>query len=120
MMDVILNMLRLSVSLSGNGLDVQRPPARFCRSQGGPPRARATARMSDARSPRGILARDLIYERTRRMTGMLAQVQVGQKAILHDLEHGFELAVVAGEQPGLTITEILAHHIVMEDAAAEV
>ena len=54
------------------------------------------------------------------MTGMLAQVQVGQKAILHDLEHGFELAVVAGEQPGLTITEILAHHIVMEDAAAEV
>jgi hypothetical protein len=54
------------------------------------------------------------------MTGMLAQVQVGQQAILHELEHGFELAVVAGEQPGLTIIEMLPDHIVLEDVAGGV
>jgi hypothetical protein len=54
------------------------------------------------------------------MTGMLAQVQVGQKVIMHDLEHGFELAVAAGEQPGLTVIEILPNHIVMEDTTAGV
>jgi hypothetical protein len=54
------------------------------------------------------------------MTGMFAQVQIGQKAVLNDLENGFDLALVAAEQPGLTITEIHPDHIVLEDAAAGV
>lgn len=54
------------------------------------------------------------------MTGMFAQVQVGQKAVLNDLENGFELALVAGDQSGLAITEVHGDHIVLEDAAAGV
>jgi hypothetical protein len=57
---------------------------------------------------------------SKRMTGMLAQVQVGQKAVVSDLEHGFELVLVEGAQPGLTIIEVHADHILLEDAAASV
>jgi hypothetical protein len=54
------------------------------------------------------------------MTGTFAQVQVGQKAVLNELEHGFELALVAGDQPGLAIIEVQPDHVVLEDAAAGV
>jgi hypothetical protein len=54
------------------------------------------------------------------MIGMCAQVQVGNKAALSDLENGFELALVAGDQPGLLITEVTPEHILMEDVAAGV
>jgi len=54
------------------------------------------------------------------MTGTCAQVQVGLKAALNELENGFELALAAGDQPGLLVTDVTPEHIVMEDVAAGV
>jgi len=54
------------------------------------------------------------------MTGTLAQVQVGQKVIVNELEHGFELNLTVGDQPGLTIMEVHPDHIVLEDAGGNV
>lgn len=54
------------------------------------------------------------------MTGMSAQVQVGQKAVLTELENGFELTLVAGDQPGLVIADVQPDHVVLEDVAGGV
>lgn len=54
------------------------------------------------------------------MTGMFAQVQVGQKVSLVELENGFELALLPAEQPGPVVMEVTANYIIMEDAGGEV
>lgn len=54
------------------------------------------------------------------MTGMFAQVQIGQKAALKELEHGFELLILSADQPGPVVTEVASDYISMEDVAGGV
>src|SRR5580704_16678618 len=62
----------------------------------------------------------LSREGRNRMVSVSRHVQVGQKVVVHELEHGCQLNVVNGEQPGLQVVEIGSDFRVLDDLAAEV
>lgn len=54
------------------------------------------------------------------MSNILKQLQVGQTVGVHESDTGFQLTLLASEQPGQAVVEVGADYVVLEDAAAGV
>jgi len=52
------------------------------------------------------------------MVSTLKQFHVGQTVSLQALEFGYQVTVVADDQPGPKVTEVAADYIVVDDDAA--